>query len=328
MTPGRPARTGPGPRPRKIGTVTPQRADVVIAGVNKAGTTSLFVSLSTHPDVAPSAIKETRYFLPARYGQPLEPFSVYADYFRDAGDRPVHLEATPSYFYGGRAVADQVAASLVDPHVLLVLREPVARAISFFTYQKARLRFPADLPIEDYLAQADRLTPADFDDPENEKYMAFRGGCYADFLPDWLDVFGTQRLHIVWFEELVRDEAPVLASVAEWLGLDPARFPDEELSSENRTTGYKNAQFQRLALAGNDRLERIFRRHPEMKRKIRSFYYRLNGTAARDEIPGHVRDELAARYQEPNARLARQLEAARIPLPSWLADETPAARSA
>ena len=52
----------------------PPRTDAVIAGVNKAGTTSLFVSLSTHPDVAPSAIKETRYFLPARYGQPLEPF--------------------------------------------------------------------------------------------------------------------------------------------------------------------------------------------------------------------------------------------------------------
>ena len=49
------------------------RTDAIIAGVNKAGTTSLFVSLSTHPDVAPSSIKETRYFLPARYGQSLPP---------------------------------------------------------------------------------------------------------------------------------------------------------------------------------------------------------------------------------------------------------------
>src|SRR4029077_8787116 len=83
----------------------PARSDAVIAGVNKAGTTSLFVSLSTHPDVAPSAIKETRYFLPPRYGQPLEPFSSYQEYFRDAGVRPVRLEATPSYFYGASAVA-------------------------------------------------------------------------------------------------------------------------------------------------------------------------------------------------------------------------------
>ena len=44
-----------------------------------------------------------------------------------------------------------------EPHVLVVLREPVSRAISFFTYQKIRLRFPADYPIADYLAAADRL---------------------------------------------------------------------------------------------------------------------------------------------------------------------------
>jgi hypothetical protein len=308
--------------------VTPLRADAVIAGVNKAGTTSLFVSLSAHPDVAPSAIKETGYFLPARYGRPLEPFSVYEDYFRDAGDRPVHLEATPSYFYGGAAVADEIERTLADPHVLVVLREPVARAISFFTYQKVRLRFPAEMPISEYLAQADRLTVADFDDPANEKYMAFRGGCYADFLPDWLDRFGTRRLRVVWFEELVAHQTPVLASVAEWLGLDPDRFPEDALSSENRTTGYRNAQLQRLALAGNDRLERVLRRHPEMKRKLRSFYYRLNGSPTRDQVPPAVRDELAARYREPNARLAHQLEAAAIPLPAWLAGDATAAKSA
>ena len=74
-----------------------------------------------------------------------------------------------------------------NPRVLVVLREPVSRAISFFTYQKIRLRFPADLSIGDYLAAADRLDDDDFLDPENEKYMAFRGGCYADFLPGWLD---------------------------------------------------------------------------------------------------------------------------------------------
>ena len=94
------------------------RTDAIIAGVNKAGTTSLFVSLSTHPDVAPSSIKETRFFLPARYGQPLPPAAEWDAYFADAGDRPVHLEATPSYFYGGAAVAEAMRTRLVDPHAL------------------------------------------------------------------------------------------------------------------------------------------------------------------------------------------------------------------
>ena len=294
------------------------RTDAIIAGVNKAGTTSLFVSLSTHPDVAPSSIKETGFFLPARYGKPLPPAAEWDAYFAGAADRPVHLESTPSYFYGGAAVATAMRDRLVDPHVLVVLREPVSRAISFFTYQKVRLRFPADYPISDYLAAADRLTPDDFLDPDNEKYMAFRGGCYADFLPGWLDVLGPERLHVIDFQRLVGDPLVTLRETAAWLGLDPARFPPDAVSSENRTTGYKSKGFQRLALAGNDRLERVLRRHPDTKRKLRAFYYRLNGRATEEPIPDAIRAELAARYEEPNARLAQELDAVGIPRPAWL----------
>jgi hypothetical protein len=296
------------------------RTDAVIAGVNKAGTTSLFVSLSTHPDVTPSAIKETRYFLPARYGKPLEPFSVYERYFADAPERPLRLEATPSYFYGGTAVAEAMAAALTNPRILVVLREPVSRAISFFTYQKVRLRFPEDLTFEEYLAAADRLDDDDFLDPENEKYMAFRGGCYADFLPAWLEVFGPERLTIVWFEELVAEQAKVVECVAARLGLDAGRFPKTALSSENRTTGFKNKAFQSFALKANDRLERVLRRHPDAKRKLRALYYKLNGRATADDVSGAVRRELAERYREPNARLVAQLEAAGIARPEWLSD--------
>jgi hypothetical protein len=298
--------------------VAARRTDAVIAGVNKAGTTSLFVSLSSHPDVAASAIKETRYFLPARYGRPLDPPSVWEEYFAGSGDKRVRLEATPSYFYGGARVAAAMEQRLTNPHVLLVLREPVARAISFFTYQKVRLRFPADLSIEEYLAAADALGPDAFSDPENERYMGFRGGCYADYLPEWLDTLGVDRVRVLDFAALLGDEEHVLSSVAEWLDIDPNAFPHHALESENRTTGFKHAGLQRVALAGNDRLERLLRRHPEAKRRLRALYYRVNGRPAEEVVAPAVRAELAARYEEPNARLAGQLRAAGIALPGWL----------
>ena len=106
------------------------------------------------------------------------------------------------------------------------------------------------------------------------------------------------------------------------LGLDPTRFPPGALSSENRTTGFKSKRFQRVALAGNDRLERVLRRHPDTKHKLRAFYYRLNGRAIDEQIPDRVITELAARYEEPNARLARQLDDAGIRRPAWLSDQT------
>jgi hypothetical protein len=300
-------------------TVALGRTDAIIAGVNKAGTTSLFVSLSRHPDVAPSSVKETGFFLAARYGRSLPPAEQWDAYFAAAGARPVRLEATPSYFYGGAAVADAMLERLTNPHALVVLREPVSRALSFFTYQKVRLRFPPDYSIAEYLAAADRLSADDFQDPDNEKFMAFRGGCYAEFVPGWLETFGAPRLHVVDFDRLVGDPATTLRGIARQLGLDPARFPAEALSSENRTTGYRSRGIQRVALFGNDRLERLLRRHPETKRRLRDVYYRVNGRAASEEIPQSVRDELAARYEEPNARLEELLAGAGIPIPGWLA---------
>jgi hypothetical protein len=299
--------------------VTVRGANTIIAGVNKAGTTSLFVSLQTHPQVATSSVKETRYFLPARYGRPLEPASVYASYFASAADRPVRLEATPSYFYGGDALIARIVEVLgPDVRVVVVLREPVGRFVSFFSYQKTRLRIPEAMTAAEYLAIADGLGPSAFSDPDNERWFAFPGGCYADYLPPWRDAFGS-RLRVLFFDDVMGSPAAVLRDLATWLAIDPDAFPATQLSSENRTTGYRFRGFQRLALAANDRFERVLRRHPDVKRRLRAAYYRVNGRAARDAVPEAVRAELAARYEEPNARLAAQLRAAGVTdFPEWL----------
>ncbi len=298
--------------------MSPAPRHTIIAGVNKAGTTSLFVTLSEHPDIAPSAVKETRYFLPARYGQPLAPVETYEQQFPPR-DARVRLEASPSYFYGAASVADAIAARVEAPRIVIVLREPVARALSFFSYQKARLRIPVALPIEEYLATEARMSAADFLDPANEPYFAVGGSRYADFLPAWVDRFGADALHITNFEELIDDPATALKRLAAWLEIDPDGFAGATLRSENRTTGFRRSGLQRVALVANDRLERMLRRAPEVKRALRSAYYRVNGAPMRSEVPEAVAADLAARFTEPNARLREQLQAMGLALPRWLA---------
>jgi hypothetical protein len=296
-----------------------ERVDAIIAGVNKAGTTSLFVSLSEHPDVVPSAIKETRYFLPARYGEALEPPSVWNRYFAAAPVRPVRLEASPSYFYGGAAVARAMTEVLERPRIVLVLREPVARAISFFEYQKVRLRFPTELTLDEYLAEADALGDAVGRTPETEKYMAVPGGRYADWLPEWWDVLGRDAVRIVWFEDLVADGATVVRDVATFLGIDAGRLPDTGLRSENRTTAFRHARLQRIALWGTDTAERWLRRVPGFKRRLRALYFRINGSQeSGPPVTDATRAELARRFEEPNARLASLLDDAGLARPAWL----------
>ncbi len=162
------------------------------------------------------------------------------------------------------------------------------------------------------------MTDLDFLDPANECYFAVRGGCYADFLPDWLAVFGPDRLRVLTFEELTAEPARLLAETLVWLGLDPVQLPNDALAAENRTMGFKSRRLQRVALGANDRFERMLRRHPKMKRRLRRLYLRLNGLPAGSHISRDVRLELAERFREPNARLAEQLAAAGMPRPAWL----------
>ena len=65
----------------------------------------------------------------------------------------------------------------------------------------------------------------------------------------------------------------------------------------------------------------MLRRHPDTKRKLRAFYYRLNGRQTEEPISDAVRAELAARYEEPNARLVVAARRRRVRAPAWLTAE-------
>ncbi len=301
---------------------SPKLANTVIAGVNKAGTTGLYVALASHPQVAPSAVKETRFFLPLRYGAPTPPLSEYESYFASAGNEPVRIEATPAYFYGGEALAQGMRDVLGDARILLSFREPVSRFVSFFRYQKARLRIPEEMTIAEYLTACDRLVPDDFSDPTNEPYFGVLGGCYADYLPAWTETFGT-GVRVVFFDDVAADLERVMRDLARWLKIDPEGYRVDALESENRTVVYRNRAFQRLALFVNDSAERFLRRHHGLKQRLRAAYYRLNGQTKREEVPDEIRDELQARYREPNARLEQLLRGSEISMPAWLGESKP-----
>src|SRR5688500_8554449 len=55
--------------------------NLIIAGVPKGGTTSLFRYLAQHPDICAARNKELRYFDAVRYGEPVAPLSSYAEHF-------------------------------------------------------------------------------------------------------------------------------------------------------------------------------------------------------------------------------------------------------
>lgn len=296
---------------------TPDRLpNLVVIGVSKAGTTSLFEYLGRHPEVGLSDVKELRYFTPLRYGEPLEPLDMYTRHFRPCADKRYAVEATPGYFYGGRPLARALRETCGSARVVLSLRAPVDRCWSWFRFVKSRLRIPKDLTFDDYIDRCEQLRSGGVDGTvENQAYWGLGGGCYSEWLDAWSEEFGDE-LRIVFFDDIVKDPRVVMDGLFDWLGLDPSQAQTADLQAANRTEQYRNRTAQQVAVSLNRRGERFFRRHQSLKRGLRSGYYALNRAEPRETMTTVARDRLGQFYRPYNVRLAAQLAPLGLDVPA------------
>jgi hypothetical protein len=282
-------------------------ANLIIAGVNRAGTTSLFTYLAQHPRICPSSVKETCYFLPLRYAQELEPIGEYARFFNRCGEADFYLEATPGYFYGGRTIANAIKSMISSPRLIVVFRNPVDRLISVYRYHHSRLNIAGSMTIDDYVDKCRSIDEADMLRPENKYYWGLRGGRYSEFLSDWLSCFSTKDLRFYFFDDLASDPAGFTRGIVEWLGLDYASMPDTFASVENRGVAHRFASLQRLAVWVNDRLEPFWRSNPTLKRRVRRAYQRLNAYDSTPELSVENEYFVADYFAKPNEDLRSML---------------------
>ena len=294
----------------------------IIAGVNKAGTTSLYAYLAQHPQIGASAVKETCHYLPLRYGEPMPGPEDYRKQFEAVADRPVRFESTPGYFYGGRTLIDGLRRDLGEElKIILIFREPVNRLISFFNFKKSTLELPGDMTLGEYVERCQAMDAEVLRKRDNNPWFGLEGGKYADYVSPWLDAFG-DRLKVLFTDDLHADTRGVLRELFTFVGVAPAAADSIELTRENKGTDYRFAPLQRIALAMNHAGETFWRSHPKWKRSLRRLYYALNGrTFEKDDDPAAL-EALRAFYEPYNARLAEQLRAAGIvKLPTWLTAE-------
>ncbi len=293
--------------------------NLIIAGVNKAGTTSLYAYLGQHPQAGASAVKETCHFLPLRYGEPMPAIEAYHAQFARVVDKPLRFESTPGYFYGAQVLIDGLTRTLgADVKIVLIFREPVGRLVSFFNFKKSTLELPADLTLKDYVERCGAMEDGALCERENNPWFGLEGGKYADYLRPWVDTFG-DRLKVLFTDDLHSDPRGVLRNVFTFAGVDPGEADRIILTRENKSTDYRFAGVQRLALAMNHVGERFWRSHPKIKRSVRRVYYAINGRAFEAGDDPAVLEELRRFYEPYNDRLAKQLRAAGYDkLPDWL----------
>ena len=284
--------------------------NALIVGVNKAGTTAVFSALARHKAVCASSTKETHFFDPLKYGEPLPPIDEYEAFFDRRPGQYVVLEATPGYFYGGRLMAETIREASPNCKIVVVLREPSGRAFSWYRYCRARLMLPQDLDFSSYIDRCIELGLTPETSRDLTGWRGLSGGLYARWLPEWRDVFGDD-LMVVFHDDLEGDFAGTLEAIGIHFGLDVAHLPT---TRDNVSVDIRRMWLQRMALRANTVGERLWRRFPGLKHRLRSRYYRVNSRPEQTRFLDADRDRLMSFFAASVADLKSQL--GHVP-PSW-----------
>jgi sulfotransferase family protein len=298
-------------------------ADLVIAGVPKAGTSSLFAYLAQHPDICGSDEKEVgyfNYFNPRRHAGPPPPIEEYARHFAHASGERYALEATPTYSYGGRPVIDAMRRLLGKPRIIITLRDPAERLWSAYTFQRSVGNNAGIGSFQQYL---DVVTARRRDGSDLVPHDGLHGlhiGYYADYVGEWFDEFGDD-LKIVFVDDLGRDPRAVVHGLFEWLEIDPEVAAEIDLGARNTTRHPRSPRLAQTARALKKRSERLHLLPPAAQTRLRRAYDRLNsGGELPERFEPALRRQVEDLYRDSNRQTAEVLTAHGYSrLPAWLA---------
>ena len=180
--------------------------DFLIAGAMKAGTTTLFSDLDTHPEIYFPERKEPACLVDEATLSP-GGCARYAAHYRAAAPEQRCGDASTSYtmlpIWPGVPAR---ARRLLGPglKVIYVVREPVARIISHHRHM---------LSAGETMADIDRSVRSD------PRLLAFSR--YAAQIGPWMDTLGPDAVQVVQFERFVRQRAATTAELTAFIGLDP-----------------------------------------------------------------------------------------------------------
>lgn len=229
-------------------------SNVILAGAQKCGTTSLCRFIERHPHCLLSEPKEPNFFSRAENTSRLY---EYERCFRAANSaHRVLVDGSTSYM-ADDAVAPRIRLCLGNEvRIVFVLRNPSARAYSGFIHMVKRgherrtadevfLELPDDpegavsrerASIEDASARnrvASRPYRKLYDDVLwNYRYVG--NSLYSSLVRSFLDTFGSERILVLFLEEITSDLVAARQALGTFLQVDPELFP-RVIAKENQT---------------------------------------------------------------------------------------------
>jgi arylsulfatase A-like enzyme len=201
--------------------ITPRRQltgpDFLGIGVQKAGTTWLYEILKRHPDVEFPAGKEIHFW----DKQAERPATQWLDFFKPRKPGKKQGEITPAYSFLESEAIRKIAELVPQVRLFISIRNPIERAWSSALMALERAEMTIDEASDIWFI-------------EHFKSLGSRQRSdYVSCLDRWKAEFSCDHLHVILFDDLVRDPRSVITTVSNHIGVDPGFFnsiPDSELT--------------------------------------------------------------------------------------------------
>ncbi len=315
----------PAKPPSKPPVKSPATKHLVIAGVTRAGTTSLFNYLGDHPNVQPSTIKETRFFLKCDELRRMHRFEdgpdSYDKYFPDCPNDAIRLEATPDYLFCP-AAPQRIADTLPEAHIVVILRDPISRLISWRRYAIQNGQLDPDTTLTHYIQTQFDADTACKDLPQHLR--ALKEGRYTQYLSTWIKTFDRSRLTVCHYNDLLNDPTKVTRRICENIGIDPAFYNSYTFAihNESRTVRWPKIQSAYRSLIW--RIKPFIHDKPATRAALKKLRRSTDSALGRtgktslshpvdsSELTPDDRKRLEDYYQHEPAALAKILD-----LPNW-----------
>ena len=208
----------------------PTKPNFIIIGAMKAATTSLYTYLRQHPDIFMSSVKEPMFFnnfnkennyvIKGRKTKKIESLKQYYNLFNAVKNETAIGEASPAY------ISDKNCPILIKDHlpnikIIAILRQPIKRAYSNYLHAQ----------------RSGKEVINDFEKAFNEEkerieknwsplYHYKSKGFYFKQLNRYYNLFPKENIHIVLFEEIIKNPETVSKKIFNFLNVTDSFIPD------------------------------------------------------------------------------------------------------
>ncbi len=222
--------------------------DFILAGASRSGTTSLHRALITHPAVVAPVLNKGVHYFDVGYTHDV---SWYRGHFpirriaelRARSAPPLAFESS-GYYMHHPVAPDRIAAAIPSVKIIVMIRDPVERAFSAYKHESARGfedagSFEQALELEAGRLEGEverlRSDPRYISLSHRHQSYADRGR-YAGQIRHLFELFGRDRVHVLFSEDFFATPESEYEKVLTFLGLPIVHAPAYEQHNARRSS--------------------------------------------------------------------------------------------